>query len=148
MKPVLAPLDFSMVSEDVIRRAMQLARALDVKLWLLHVAPPDPDFVGYEPGPQVVRDQLAERYHEEHQRLEALDARVREQGVETEALLIQGPTARKIVDEARRLEADWIVMGSHGHGALRHLLVGSVTEEVLRHAPCPVVLVPAHPPAL
>lgn len=64
------------------------------------------------------------------------------EGLETHPLERYGAPAECIVAEARRISADYIVMGSHGHTALYDALVGSITGWVLKHAPCPVVVVP------
>ncbi len=56
---------------------------------------------------------------------------------------IQGPLTEKVLHQAEEQNADLIVMGSHGHGALYHFLVGSVTAGVVRGAKCPVLVVPA-----
>ena len=60
-----------------------------------------------------------------------------------EPVLVMGHTAGELVRLAGELGAELIVVGSHGHGGLHHLLMGSVTEDVLRHSPVPVVVVPA-----
>jgi nucleotide-binding universal stress UspA family protein len=112
-------------------------------LYLLHVTAPDPEFVGYAAGPQTVRDQVARRYREVHQRLQAEAEVLRESGLDAIAVLAQGPSVETILKEARRLGVDLIVMGSHGHGAVYHLLVGSVSQGVLKKSPCPVMVVPS-----
>ncbi|MBW2400560.1 MAG: universal stress protein [Deltaproteobacteria bacterium] len=142
MQNIIVPIDFSPISEVVLDIAKILAQCFSARLWLIHVASPDPDFVGYDAGPQSVRDQLAEHLREEHQRLQATAAELREAGIETTALLIQGATAEKILAEADHHAADLIVMGSHGHGAMHRALMGSVSERVLRKAACPVTIIP------
>jgi len=142
VKSILAPIDFSDSTEAVASTACTLARAFGAKLWLVHVAAPEPDFVGYEVGPQSVRDQRAGHLREEHRRLQELAEAIRDDGVDTAALLIQGPTVAKILSEAERVGADLIVLGSHGHGAVYRTLLGSVSESVLRQATCPVTVVP------
>ncbi|MBW2288523.1 MAG: universal stress protein [Deltaproteobacteria bacterium] len=142
MQNIIVPIDFSPISEVVLDIAKILAQCFSARLWLIHVASPDPDFVGYDAGPQSVRDQLAEHLREEHQRLQATAAELREAGIETTALLIQGATADKILAEADHHAADLIVMGSHGHGAMHRALMGSVSERVLRKAACPVTIIP------
>jgi nucleotide-binding universal stress UspA family protein len=57
-------------------------------------------------------------------------------------LIVVGATAATVLAEAERLQVGWIVVGSHGHGALHHLLLGSVAEELIRKADRPVVVVP------
>lgn len=145
MRTILAPIDFSEGTAAVVQTAIQLAEAFGASLHLLHVAPPDPDFVGYQAGPHSVRDQIAHSYREEHRMLQEWEARCRVRGVETTALLIQGATVEKILQEQARLGAEWVVMGSRGHGALRRFLMGSVTEGVLKNAPCPLTIVPTGP---
>jgi nucleotide-binding universal stress UspA family protein len=142
MTTILVPVDFSPSDQAVTACAEDLARRLRAKMVLLHVEAPEPDFIGYQVGPQTVRDAVARSVHGDAQTLHALRDRLRGQGREVESLLIQGPTVEKIVDEAIRLKVDYIVMGSHGHGNLFELVVGSVSDGVIRRAPCPVVLVP------
>ncbi len=142
MKNILALIDFSDVSEAVVKTAAELARAFKTPAYLLHVAAPDPDFVGYEAGPQTVRDSMAERFREEHHKLHALEEKLKADGLDATGLVVQGPTVEKILGEIARLKAGIAVMGSHGHGALRHLLVGSVTEGVMRKGSCPILVVP------
>jgi nucleotide-binding universal stress UspA family protein len=60
-------------------------------------------------------------------------------------MLVPGEAVEKILQEAISLEAGWIVLGSHGHGALYNLLAGSVCQGVLSKTACPVVIVPSRP---
>lgn len=143
LKHLLAAIDFSDVSETVIALAEEMAKLSEASLTLLHVVPPEPDFVGYKVGPPSVRENLAKEIRQEHHELLAWEHRLRANGVHVEARLLQGPIGKKILEEANRLPADLLLLGSHGHGALTHLLVGSVGEEVLRYAPCPVLIVPS-----
>lgn len=142
---ILVPIDFSPVTPRILEQAARYAKALSGQVVLLHVAAPDPEFVGYDAGPQTVRDQVARHYREEHQALQLEADRLRTQGVEVTALLVRGPSVETILTEARRVEAELIAMGSHGHGAVHHLLVGSVGKGVLKRAPCPVLVIPAAP---
>jgi hypothetical protein len=89
-----------------------------------------------------VRDSVAKYFHREHAELQGIADRLRDQGIETAALLVQGATAETILQEANKLQVNMIVVGSHGHGAVHQLLVGSVSENVLREATTPVLVVP------
>jgi nucleotide-binding universal stress UspA family protein len=140
---VLACVDLSPITPAVVACGAELARALATELVLLHVAPPDPDFVGYAAGPQSVRDQVAARLREEHRELEAHARALEDGSLAVQPLMIQGSTADGILTQAQKLGARLIVLGSHGHGKLHDLLVGSVTDAVLRRAAVPVVIVPA-----
>ena len=143
MACILACIDFSDVSERVLSTGAKLSHALGMELVALHVAAPDPEFVGYEVGPQSVRDQLAGQLREQHRELGARVAALVAQGLRARPLMVQGVTAESINEHAQRLDAELLVLGSHGHGKLHQLLVGSVADAVLRRARVPVVLVPA-----
>jgi nucleotide-binding universal stress UspA family protein len=108
----------------------------------LHVAPPDPDFVGYGPGPSSVRDAVSRDLREAHRKLDALAADATNDGVIVRPLMIQGSAPETILEQAERLSVEYIVIGSHGHGAVHEILTGSVARRVLRQASVPVVVVP------
>lgn len=143
MKRLLAALDFSPVSRSVVDRAAALAQAFAAELTLVHVAAPDPAFVGYETGPQTVRDARASELRSEHRDLQNAAEDLRARGIGARALLLQGATVEMLLREAREIGAEMIVIGSHGHGALHRALLGSVSEGVVRGARCPVLVVPA-----
>lgn len=143
MQNILVPIDFSEITPRVIDQTRSLSQNRPTKVWLIHVAAPEPDFVGYEPGPQVVRDQVAHRLQKEHKALHDYAESLRQAGIEATPLLVQGQTVEKILEESVRTQADLIVLGSHGHGALRRALLGGTSEGVLRKARCAVVIVPA-----
>lgn len=142
MRAILVPVDFSEVTDAVVEWAAGIARTAGGRLWLLHVAAPDPDFVGFEAGPDVVREQRASELRQEHRDLQVLADALRARGLDATALLVKGPTVKKILAEAERLGADLIVMGSHGRGALSRALLGSVSEGVVRGAHRPITILP------
>jgi nucleotide-binding universal stress UspA family protein len=143
MNTILVPVDFSDVTAQVAATARKFAAAFESRIILLNVAEPEPDFVGFDAGPPNVRTIVARDFKIERQRLDQLKAQCADSGADVTALHIQGPIVEKILHEVGEQQADLIVMGSHGHGALYDLLVGSVTNGVIKGAPCPVVVVPA-----
>lgn len=143
MKRILIPVDFSPITETVTRVGATLARAFGGEIFLIHVAPPEPEFVTYEPGPPSVREAVAREISAGHRKLHEIDRALEAEGLKVTSLLIQGYTVEKILQEIDRLKIDLVVMGSHGHGALYHLLLGSVSEGVLRKSPVPVLVVPS-----
>ena len=145
MENILVPLDFSEATLEVLDHASLLARSLSAKLWLIHVAASEPDFIGYGTGPQTVRDQVASELRDEHRRTQQVAEKLRRSGLAATALCPQGATVKTILYEAEKLKVDLIVMGSHGRGAIYRALLGSVSEGVLRKATCPVMIVPAEP---
>ncbi|MGI9296075.1 MAG: universal stress protein [Pseudomonadales bacterium] len=141
---ILIAVDLSPSSEKVIAQGQSLAQAYLAKIWLLHVAPSDPDFVGYDVGPQTVRDAVAKKFHVEHTQIQAFSARLRDAGLDATALLVQGATSDTILKEAEQLQAEVIVLGSHGRGMAKQLLLGSTSSSVIKHSKVPVLVVPTH----
>ena len=141
---ILVSVDLAEASEKIVKKAEEIARGLSAKLWVLHVAEPDPDFVGYEAGPQEVRDSLSKKFHDEHVQIQKIAEHLRQTGLDATALLVQGETVATILQETSKLGIDIIVIGSHGRGAMYQLLVGSVCEGVLEKSACPVLVVPTH----
>jgi nucleotide-binding universal stress UspA family protein len=140
---ILAAVDFSPVTDAVLAALVRVGAMAAVKVYLVHVEPPEPDFVGYEAGPDVVRVQVAAELRAHHRRLQELADRLRDRGIEASALLLQGPTVDTLIAETGKRQAGLIVLGSHGHGAVYDLLVGSVAEGVVKRSTVPVLLVPA-----
>ncbi len=140
---LLVPVDFSDVTPRVLEMAITLAEKFQSRIMLLHVAEPAPEFVGFEPGPAPVQTAVARDFKAEHERLDELKQQIVAAGIDATALQVQGPLSEKILQQAGEHNAALIVMGSHGHGAIYNLLVGSVTSGVLKAAPCPVVVVPS-----
>lgn len=139
---ILAAIDFSEVTPCVLDTLCHLPGAKDAHVHLVHAAEPDPEFVGWDAGPDTVRDQVAAMFHREHRELEDHAETLREGGLAVTALLIQGPTVEVILQEAGKLEADMIVVGTHGHGAAYDLIVGSISSGIIRKSTVPVLVVP------
>lgn len=140
---LLVAIDLTAIDEAVLSESIALARALGAGLILLHVAAPEPDFVGYQNDPEALREQTAAHLRREHRALQSLAARVRGEGLECKALLMQGETVEAIAAEAVRLETWFIVVGTHSKGLLRRIALGSTSEGLLRAADRPVHVVPA-----
>ena len=139
---LLVAMDLSDVTQPIMDAVIRVANANQAKAWLLHVAEPEPDFMGYDAGPEVVRDQVAREFRDEHRQIQRLAEELRQVGVDSKALLFQGSIVETILKQVERLEADLVVIGSHGHGAVFDLLVGSVCNGVLKQARVPVLVVP------
>ncbi len=141
---LLVCVDLSESTEIIVKKIEEITKELPAKVWLLHNAVPEPDFVEFKVDPQAARESLAKKFHLEHRQIQELANRMREAGVDTTALLVHGTTVETILEEASDLEADMIVVGTHGRGAMYQLLMGSVSEAVLHKSRLPVLLVPTH----
>lgn len=145
LQRILIPTDFSKFSQNALTYAMAFAEKFGAKLYLLHVVQDlavfIPDAVAVTPpiAPPVEQFTAAARA--------ALERVVKEQQLEhfpVQAEVREGTPFYEIIQFAKEQDIDLIVMGTHGHGGLVHVLLGSVTEKVVRKAPCPVLTV-RHP---
>jgi len=139
---VLLAVDLSDVSAKMLRAVAAVPRRDDLKVYVVHVAEPDPEFAGWDAGPGVVRKQVAAEFQRERHEVEAMAAGLRESGIDAVGLVVQGPTVETVLDEVARRGADLLVVGSHGHGAAYDLAVGSVSSGIIRKATVPVLVVP------
>ena len=161
MKRILVAVDFSDATPGVIDIARQLARALDAEIHLVHVreltATIAPGALGYglagmpelapvsgvpvagfDSMPQTIPESESQK-----SQLAQWEKEIAQAGLKVTLHQPTGAVAEEILNQADAINADLIVMGTHGHGAMYYLLVGSATKGVLKHAIRPVLLVPS-----
>ncbi len=140
---ILVPTDFSAHSDEAFRVANILAKATGAAVIAFHVA--HTPAVASEGGQFLAESDHGkmEDVWERFKKLPPTDPAIR---VEHETIVADRPSAAHILEILEKAGCDLIVMGTHGHSRLNHLLFGSVTEEVVRRAHCPVMVVkaPAH----
>lgn len=143
MKTILTPIDFSGITESVVAEATALAQAQKGRIILVNIIQPPIITAEYAPYLENIAEIISVSERTVAKQLARLEMRLKDDGVACETLMFNGDPVKIILDQARELEADYIVMGSHGHTAFYDLLVGSTTHGVLLKAPCPVLIVPA-----
>jgi nucleotide-binding universal stress UspA family protein len=146
VRRILCPLDFSAPSTHALEQAAHLARWFGARLTVLHVRPtvtPHPDM----PHVGSMAPWLVTELEELRQRVATASAEAVAAGVAVEPLTAAGDPVHEILRCAATEAADLIVVGTHGLSGFQHLVLGSVTEKVLRKAPCPVLTVPPRAPA-
>jgi len=146
MQTLLVPLDASASTAKVLNFAEGLARQLPARVVLLHVIEPVATYVPVGAAMDVIATSPppmdAGETDGAKQRIELLAAPLRAGGIDVACEAVLGLAVDEIIEQAKTLAADFIVVGSHGHGALYHLFSGSVVTGVLKHSPCPVIVVP------
>jgi nucleotide-binding universal stress UspA family protein len=140
IRRIMVPLDFSQHVGLILDWATHLAVEHGSQLLLLHVYHLPVEFQQLE-GAYLPADFWANVKGEAEQQLARYAEQVRERGVEVEAFVLEGYPATVIIEEAQNLDADLIVIGTHGHTGLKHLLLGSIAERVVQKATCPVLTV-------
>jgi nucleotide-binding universal stress UspA family protein/mono/diheme cytochrome c family protein len=140
MKRILVPLDFSANSTRALDYAHALAKKFDAALHLVHVCEVPSMLTGSMDAYAIAYTDWSQQLGEEAEReLEKLRPRLADVPVSTEVLF--GRPARAIVTAAHTNDVDLIVMGTHGHGPVMHMVMGNVAEHVVRTADCPVLTI-------
>lgn len=136
---ILVPTDFSEHSELAFQMACSLARDTGARILALHVLVPPTVVYGegvYAPLPEEYPKEWEEKLH-------ALQSPT--PNVTVEHLMVEGDPVNVILKTGRDSKCDLIVLGTHGRSGLKHFLMGSVAERVVREGPCPVLTVKAKP---
>lgn len=144
MKTIVALVDLSDLTFKVLKQAHALASAFHSEVIILHVLGKEPvvmdvgiisPVVMQDPTPTVVKEQA-------EQLLEIRDTLIK-YGVKARVEQLEDARVAAVLAETKRLNADLIILGSHHHSKIYHLLVGSEAADVLKHAHCPVLVVPS-----
>lgn len=144
MKNIILPIDFSDTTETLVEGAVDFAKEITGKIYLIHVAPADIGFaigdMGFQYFPEIEKSEISEELAE----LNEIEKRIKAKGVACEHLLKQGIAAEIILDYAKDKKANYIVMGSHGRSGIYDVFVGSLTKDITKKSPIPVLVVPCH----
>lgn len=140
LKRILVPYDFSSYSSKALNYALQFAEQFNAAVVVLHVV---------EPMPIVPTDVIAASPDTTGERIPAISSRMetlcREAAMphrlSVRSLVITGTPYERIVETAKSQDADLIIIATHGYTGFKHFYMGSTTERVIRHAPCPVLVV-------
>ena len=141
----LVPVDFSSCSDGALAYAITLAIQLQARLTLLHVLPELTLWVGAPPA--ALPERLLYLHALEAKVQQELDAhltQVQEAGLQGDTVLVHGVPSQGILDTARDQHVDLIIMGTHGRTRAHQMLIGSVAQQVVPGAPCPILLLPRH----
>jgi len=140
---IVVPTDFSLTAGLALTLAIRFAKLLRAAIDIIHVFPlpayaaPSalPGAFVLPPTPEIL-DGLDEK-------MAQLAAKVRQSGVECQTATMEGKASDEIIAHAAKIGADLIVMGTQGRSGVRRMLLGSVAEQVLHKARCPVLIAPA-----
>jgi len=144
IKNILVPTDFSDSSKMALDYALSLAQTFKAKVFLMHVYEPVVYYTDVPMGmPDIVEMEQSIRSSSENALSALMENEIKPRfgDVAVEKILAEGKPFVEIIRLAREKQIDLIVLSSHGRGFLEHMLLGSVTEKVVRKAPCPVLTV-------
>jgi universal stress protein A len=140
IKRILCPTDFSATAQKALEYAVFLASSHNAELQLLHVVDHLHGFDNYlilSMAPHEIAERMEKHANKD---LSEVVNQIKET-VKIQKAVRHGKTSVQIIEMAREVKADLIVMGSHGRTGLSHVIIGSVAEAVVRHAYCPVLVV-------
>ena len=144
MAVIILPVDFGKTTDKLVEGAVKFAKETNGRICLIHIAPMDIGFSVGDLGMQYIPEIEENEIKQELLEINALEQRVVAQGVDCEHLLKQGIAKEMILEYAREKKADYIVMGSHGRSGLYDVFIGSLTKELTKLSPIPVLVIPCH----
>lgn len=142
LKNILVPTDFSEVSVKAVSYGVALARQFDATLWLLHVVLPVPSYTGMETVP-IAMDE-AQVTADAEQRMAEFAARHVPSDVAVTAVVRHGAAEKEISEFAKAREIDLLIASTHERTGLNRMLFGGITEKIVHHSPCPILIVRDH----
>ena len=139
IKNILCPVDHSDCSKEALKYAVSFAMKDHSKLYLLHVI----DIRAFDESINAMTTQIPDDETLKQLKTKLLDCIPEEirDDMDVEALVVQGIPFVEIISTAKKNDIDMIVLGSHGRTGITHMMMGSVSEKVVRKAPCPVLTV-------
>ena len=138
---ILWPTDFSELAKGALPHAVGLAADAGAELVMLHVVTPPPPYSMPEIAGEVWTEMLQKQRAAAEKELHGLAEQVKGPNIQIRTVLAEGAPFDQILRTAERLRCDVIVIATHGHTGLAHAIIGSVAENVVRRAPCPVLTV-------
>lgn len=139
---ILVPVDFSDTSEKIIATAIEQANAFNASIHLIHVQAPFVNDALHNVKSSITFDDASSELQKfDQQHLDKVADEIKGKSIPCSTLLANGNPAEEILTYCDENAIDLIIIGSHGHGALHHIILGSVSEKVLHKAPCPVLVV-------
>jgi nucleotide-binding universal stress UspA family protein len=146
MKTIIVAVDFSNATPGVLKLAIGMAKAFGAELRLIHIVEPEPSYTAYGFTPEEFP--AMHIYQEEARRragvkLDGLLAQVKTELPSASSHIAEGSPLHTLLDYVKESAADLVVIGSHGHGVIASLLLGSVAEGMVRKAAVPTLIVPA-----
>lgn len=138
LKNILVPIDFSDYSKNALKYAVQFAKQFSSKLLLVYVVEPMIYPADFSMGQVAIPSNDIDLHARAEEELKKLANEINE-GIVIDTIIKTGKPFVEIIDTASEKDIDLIIIATHGHTGVEHLLFGSTAEKVVRKAPCPVL---------
>jgi nucleotide-binding universal stress UspA family protein len=139
---ILLAVDLSDATDKVVEAARGVADLTGATIHVFHVVEAGPDYFSGINGIELTQDRIATDFPLEHSRVKTIVDKLVDDGFDASMCLRCGQAVKLALQEADRLEAGLIVVGSHGHGAVFSVLIGSFSTGIIRKSVIPVLVVP------
>lgn len=139
IKKILVPIDFSDYSKSALRYSVNFAKSFNASITLIYVVEPiiyPPDFSMGQIAIPTINTEWDERAKEELDKLAKTEIPAE---LQVKTMIKTGKPFVEIIETAKEENADLIIIATHGHTGVEHILFGSTAEKVVRKAPCPVL---------
>jgi nucleotide-binding universal stress UspA family protein len=143
MDKIIVAVDLSDVATVALNHTVSFAKAFKSHVRILHVEVPVPTYIGNEIVQPVLPTDNEEELDRIKKDLSAMVDHLSQHGVEADFELVKGPIVESIIEKAASYNADMIILGAHNHGFLYRAFIGSVCSGVVKHSPCPVLIIPS-----
>ena len=140
-RTIVVPLDFSTLAEHALEAAKDYGREFGSKLVLVHAVEPIVQPVEYAIVPSDMAEINLRQAAASRKRFEEVKSALQSEGLTCEVEVKVGRPWQVIVETAKSVKADLIIIPTHGYGGIKHLLLGSTAERVVQHAECSVLVV-------
>lgn len=144
MAIIILPVDFGRTTDKLVEGAVKFAKEIDGKICLIHIVAMDIGFsvgdLGIQYFPEIEQNEIKQELSE----ISALGQWITAQGVDCEYSLKRGVPKDIILNYVEQKGADYIVIGSHGRSGMYDVFIGSLTKELTRLSPIPVLVIPCH----
>lgn len=148
---ILVAIDLEAGTDRLLAEAQRYSKALNAIVDIIHVAPPDPDFVGYiksnDPNEKtqedIIRNSKATDLRAEHQKTQAFGNSLHANGIRVDhTLTVQGPILSTILENVRKFNPDMLMLGSRQHSTLFRFWYGDIATDAIKQTPCALLVVP------
>lgn len=145
MKTILVPIDFSPISDQVAEEAGRYGRLTEAKVIFIHIVTRPILVSAYGIPANVVNSEIEKEQEISSKQIKHYESIAQKAGArEVSSIVVLGPAVESILQQAEIQNADLIILGTHGHGALYHLLLGSTATGIIKKSTCPVLVVPGN----
>lgn len=142
MKKIALAVDFSRGEELLLNKAAEVAKAMNSKIWLIHITEPEPEVIGVGVDQTLATSERTTKLKRDHAKMDDYVRKIGEHHVMAETVMVEGMPVDMLMREINKYEFDLLIIGNHQHNAFYRTFIGSVLSELMKIIDIPVLAVP------